>query len=200
MGFFNHSLQRFDTSSNCTVSLQLLHWKHPRKLRQPPQRPGPDIRGVKVQPYVLAGACGSHAIWNAHWSWHLLCLDNDMDIDIFYKMFSFRWSWMRVYSHVLPCARAVPLLQRQQSQHGFQWCTFVIFCRNFDMKYCSSTSLWSTISSRVAEVWCFWGALNADGSFGLCHLVLLIARVARVKKQVRFQFWRKNWVTGHRGH
>lgn len=53
--------------------------------------------------------------------------------------------------------------------------------------------------SRVAEVWCFQGALNADGSFGPCHLVLLIAWVARVKKQVRFQFWR-NWVTGHRGH
>lgn len=64
---FNHSLQRFDTSpSSCTsVSLQLLHWKRPRKPRQPPQRPGPDVRGVKVQQYVLAGPCGSHAIWNA---------------------------------------------------------------------------------------------------------------------------------------
>ena len=56
------------------------------------------------------------------------------------------------------------------------------FCLNFDMKCCSSTLLWSSKSPRVAEVWCFRGALNADGSFGPCHLVLLIARVARVKE------------------
>lgn len=92
---------------------------------------------------------------------------------------------MRVYSHVLPCARAVPLLPQQQSQHGFH--TFVIFCLNFDMKY-APLRCGALYHSRVAEVWCFRGALNADGSFGPCHLVLLIARVARVKKQVRFQF------------
>lgn len=51
------------------------------------------------------------------------------------------------------------------------------FCHlflDFDMKY-APLRCGALYPSRVAEVWCFQGALNADGSFGPCHLVLLIA-------------------------